>query len=67
MKFSAAFALLTLAIVTVNAAPAPTPEEAIPLHHLAERACLPASCSAYGCCSGDCRSWCRQCDIKFKC
>ena len=37
MKFSAAFALLTLAIVTANAAPAPAPEEAIPLHHLAER------------------------------
>ncbi|KAG2222065.1 hypothetical protein INT45_007951 [Circinella minor] len=65
MKFCAAFALLTLAIVAVNAVPAP--EEAAPLHHLVERACLPASCSSYGCCSGGCPSWCRQCNIPFKC
>ncbi|KAI8142687.1 hypothetical protein BJV82DRAFT_613895 [Fennellomyces sp. T-0311] len=63
MKFSIAFALLGLAtFASVNAAPG-----TIPSHHLQERQCLPASCVASGCCSGDCGYWCRQCKVDYTC
>ncbi len=31
------------------------------------KACLPPSCQSYGCCSGNCDYWCRQCGIDFVC
>ncbi len=31
------------------------------------KACLPSSCQSYGCCSGNCDYWCRQCGIDFVC
>ncbi|KAI8384860.1 uncharacterized protein BYT42DRAFT_563887 [Radiomyces spectabilis] len=32
-----------------------------------QSACLPVSCGDLGCCSGDCRTWCRRCGIPFSC
>lgn len=29
--------------------------------------CLPRSCASFGCCSGNCATWCDQCDIKYSC
>jgi hypothetical protein len=31
------------------------------------RQCLPASCGSFGCCSGNCQAWCRQCGIPHAC
>ncbi|KAI9490677.1 hypothetical protein BDB00DRAFT_836886 [Zychaea mexicana] len=61
MKLTAILTLLSLATIAVSASPKPATE------HLTERQCLPSSCVAGGCCSGDCDYWCRQCDIKFTC
>ncbi|KAI9278839.1 hypothetical protein BDA99DRAFT_600431 [Phascolomyces articulosus] len=65
MKLVAVLALLGVTVVAVRGVP--VEEEAAPLHHLVERDCLPASCVASGCCSGNCGYWCRQCKVDYTC
>ncbi|KAK3995211.1 hypothetical protein QBC44DRAFT_366736 [Cladorrhinum sp. PSN332] len=32
-----------------------------------EGSCVPASCSSFGCCSGNCGYWCRACGRDYSC
>jgi hypothetical protein len=60
------FYYIVAALMAGTAMAIPTPEEA--KAELANaKACLPASCQSFGCCSGGCDYWCRACKIPFTC
>ena len=61
-------AIMVISFNNAQAAEATGDEKREPLVEIGVAgACLPPSCQSYGCCSGNCGSWCRQCGIAYVC